>query len=170
MKSALLVSLLMISFTDVYPTQTKAWQATINESAEATVKILLEQPESIEIWKDNKVYLAPEKIVVLREGVFVHAQHSDVRIPSFAIDDQGVFILCSKEEAQEHYDRAWEALRDAVGHSIGAGAAFAIEQPLVGVYEGYRAVEKYKEFGREYSQGVEAESGGTIGSYNDSKD
>lgn len=165
MKRLLIMLFSLISFSDAHSAPIAE-----NDCVAATVRILLEQPDSIEAWKNDKVYLTPERIAVRREGVFVRAQNSNIKIPSFAVDAQGVFILCSKEEAQDHYDRAWEAFRDAIGHSIGAGAAFAAEQPVIGVYEGYRAIEKYKEFGREYSQGAEAENKGTKGDPWDSKD
>jgi hypothetical protein len=173
MKYVFLASLFMIGSPDAYSGFNKAQQNGMDRDPEAicaTVRILFEQPESIETWKSDRVYLIPGRIVVSADGVYVCARNSRVKIPSFNFDDQGVFIFCSKEEAQKHYDRAWEALRDAVGHSMGAGAAIIAEQPLIGVYEGYRAVEKYKEFGREYSQGMESEGRGTMNGPSDSKD
>lgn len=135
-----------------------------SERIEAVVRILQEQPDSIEGWCQDRVYIYPERITINKGGVFVCKQNLSVQIPSFAIDDHGVFVLCTQAEAQEHYGKAGEAFRDAVGHSLGAGAAFAAEQPVLGVYEGYRAVEKWKEFGREYHAGVDAEreSSGTV--------
>lgn len=79
-------------------------------------------------------------------------------------------MLCSQKEAQEHYERAWDAFRDALGHSLAAGGALAVEQPVIGVFEGYVAMEKWKEFGREYSAGVENERSGTLSSFDDSRD
>ena len=142
-------------------------------TANAVVQVLLDQPDSIEEWKGDKVYVLPERIRITKSGAFLCRACSCVQIPSFAIDNRGVFLLCSKKEAQEHYDRAWEALKDAVGHSVGAGAALVAEQPLIGVFEGYRAVEKWKEFGREYNayhSAADLDRTGTIDSSRDSKD
>lgn len=109
-------------------------------------------------------------------GVTIFSRPLTPQFSTFVIGDQGVFLLCSDKEAEEHYDRAMGALRDAVGHSLGAGAAFAVEQLAIGVFEGYQAVEKWKEFGREYHQYCDErdstceERGGTFSNPGDSRD
>jgi hypothetical protein len=77
-------------------------------------------------------------------------------------DQNGLFMLCSREdaqrEAQEHFDRAGEALIEALGHSTAAG--ISIECPPLALYEGYQAVEAWKEAAQEYEAGCKARDQG----------
>lgn len=57
----------------------------------------------------------------------------------------------NKQKAQEHFDRAGEALIEAIGHSIGTG--ITIECPPLALFEGYQAVEAWKEAAHEYNEG-----------------
>lgn len=57
------------------------------------------------------------------------------------------------KEAQEHFDRAKEALGEALMHSAGAG--LSIEVPPVAVYEAYKAVQSWQEMASEYKQGCD---------------
>jgi hypothetical protein len=137
----ILLSMLLLSAGNMYASTAGTQQnpvTDISRATEATVKILLEQPDSIEAWQSDRVYLVPGRIVVSRDGIFVCAQRSHVKIPSFAIDEEGVFILCSPEEAQAHYDRAWGAFREVLGQTAGSGTGNVDNLPIVGVYEGYR--------------------------------
>lgn len=135
--------------------------ATKIESALAVLEIMENQPDSIERWAKDKVYLRPERIDVRRDGVFVNDRRSLIRVPKFYLDKNGIFIHCAviegNKDAQEHFDRAREAFIDGLGHAGAAG--ILLEQcPPLAVYEGYKSVEAFKEFGREYSAGVECES------------
>jgi len=60
-------------------------------------------------------------------------------------------VLCSREdaqrEAQDHIERAREALIEALGHSAAAGVA--IECPPLAIYECYQAVEAWKDAAQE---------------------
>lgn len=133
--------------------------------ARTVLQILEEQPDSIEDWSGDRIYLNPERIHVSRNGVFVSNRRSKVMLEAFAVDKRGVFIRCQKEhvskEAQDHYDRAREALIEGIGHSAAAGVS--IEIAPVAVYEGYQAVESFKEAAREYNAGVECEKRGAHG-------
>lgn len=62
----------------------------------------------------------------------------------------------AQKEADEHFTRSQKALIDAVAHSAAAGLALEICPPLA-VYEGYKAVEAWKESAQEYNAGTEAE-------------
>ncbi|HSX04336.1 MAG TPA: hypothetical protein VLG76_06375 [Rhabdochlamydiaceae bacterium] len=132
--------------------------------ARTVLEILEYQPDSIENWIEDRVYLHPERIEVKREGAFISDWNTSIPIPSFALDQNGVFILCSREEvnreAQAHYDRATGAFLEALGHAAAAG--LNIECPPLAIYEGYKSVEAFKEWGREYSAGVERQSAGTV--------
>ena len=130
-------------------------------NARTVLEIMEHQPDSIEIWTGDKVYLCPERIQVKRTGVFVNNRESSIQIPKFFSDENGIFMKCSVEEvnqeAKEHFDKAWEALIDAAAHA--AAAALFVEQcPPLAVYEGYKSVEAFKTFGNEYSAGVDCES------------
>ncbi len=118
-----------------------------------TLQIFREQPDSVEAWIDDKVYLAPERMAVTRKGVLLCKDRSMIMLPSLSLDDKGVFIQCREEdlsrEAQEHLDRAKDAFVDALESSIGAG--LAIECPPVAAFAGYNAVQSWKEWAREYN-------------------
>jgi hypothetical protein len=128
--------------------------------ARTVVEILEYQSDSIENWIDDRVYLCPARIEVARDGVFISDANTAIPLPPFALDEKGVFILCSREEAQEHYDRAGRALIEGFGHAVAAGAS--AECPPIAIYEGYQSVRSFLEFGNEYSKGYEKEHGGTV--------
>lgn len=138
---------------------------TIEEEWNGTqvLQIIAEQPDSIEDWVEDRVYLSPQRIAITRRGAFLYRKASIIPLPPFAVDQKGIFIQCKKEgvskEAQEHYDKAKEALIDAIGQSIGAG--LTIECPPLAIYEGYRAVESWKEAAREYNAGMASERNDT---------
>ncbi len=127
--------------------------------ARSILEILEHQPASIESWVEDRVYLCPERIEITREGAFVSDWNSAIPIPSLALDQNGPFILCSREEvnkeAQEHYDRAGRALFEGFVHSAYAG--LNIECPPIAIYEGYQAFRSFKEFGNESWAGHEKE-------------
>lgn len=135
-----------------------------DNTARNILQIFEEQPDAIEGLVGDRIYLAPQRIAITHRGAFLCHRNSMIPLPSFALDQRGIFVRCKKsetnQEAQEHYDKALEALIDALGHSIGAGATI-VDIPPLGIYEGYKAVEAWKEAGREYHAGVEAEERGT---------
>lgn len=128
------------------------------------LRIIEEQPDSVEGWVGDKIYLASYRIAITRRGAYLCNRESRILLPAFALDQNGIFIRCKQKdvgpEAQAHYDRAKEAFLDALGHSAAAGAAIA-DLPPVGIYEGYKAVQAWKEAAREYNAGVECEQRGT---------
>jgi hypothetical protein len=60
-----------------------------------------------------------------------------------------------KESSGNHFDRGREALIEAMAHSAAAGLAIEVCPPIA-IYEGYKAVESWKEAAREYNEGFEA--------------
>lgn len=133
---------------------------------------MISQPESIEAWKGDRVYLTTDRIHITHTGAFICNERSHVRLHHFAYDCNGLFIQCSQEEAQEHFDKSREALFDGIGHSMASGVLFAEGVIPLGVYEGYKAMESFKDMGKEYSEGMAAEGNsiGTMDSPRDSKD
>ncbi|MES2345358.1 MAG: hypothetical protein V4494_05430 [Chlamydiota bacterium] len=132
---------------------------TTNRIAHTVIKILVEQPNTIEHWTQNRVYLNPSRIAITRQGVFTCTSDSIVEIPSFAVDNNGLYLLCSTSEvnaaAQEHYDNATQSLIEFFGHACGAGAT--IEIPPVSIFEGYKAVQALKDAASEYIRGLQEE-------------
>jgi hypothetical protein len=155
MKYYLSLFILSLAFTMT----THADEDHSHEQVTTFLRILEEQPESIEAWIGDRVYLKPDKVHLTRRAVLLQDGISLIPLPAFAYDQNGLFMLCSREaaqkEAKDHADRAVGALIDAVGHSAAAGTLIDFCPP-VAVYEGYKAVESWKEAAREYNAYCEA--------------
>lgn len=170
-REGIFMNFFRVIFFGVLLTSGLQLKADINEEeihktqivASKVLQIIEEQPDAIEDWVEDRIYLSPQRITITRQGAFLYQKASAILLPPFAMDQKGIFIQCKKEdvsqEAQEHYDRATEALIDALGHSMGAG--LTIECPPLAIYEGYKAVEAWKEAAREYNAGVAAERNDT---------
>jgi len=135
----------------------------VTNVAAKVLQIIEEQPEAIEDWIEDRVYLAPHRIAVTHRGAFLHHRSSAILLPPFAMDEKGIFILCKKKDAEqealEHYDRGKQAFLEVLEHSIYSG--ISIECPPIAIFEGYRAVEAWKEWAREYRAAREEEEKGT---------
>ncbi len=135
--------------------------ASFQETVNLVVQIIEEQPTAIEDWTGNRIYLVPERISINRVGTCLRQKNSIIQLPSLASDSRGIFLKCGQKlenkEAQEHYDKAAAALRDAVFHSIGVGAV--VEIPPLAAIELYNAVQAWKEAAMEYNAGYECEHG-----------
>lgn len=120
------------------------------------LKILKEQPETIEYWIGNRFYIDPMRMFVTPQGIFAYDEHSLVLIPSLAMDEFGPFLLCDNAqvnaEAQKHYDSAGRNFWKGVAHSAAAGAY--IEIPPLAIFEGYQAVEAFKQSAAEYFEAL----------------
>lgn len=142
-------------------------KGNVSKNIYAILKIIQEQPDAIEGWIEDRVYITPSRIAVTYDGVFLHHRESIITLPSYVFDEDGIFVRCENDqenkEAQEHYNKAKEALLDAIGHSFGAGISIDGCPPLA-LYEGYKAIQSWKEAAKEYNAGVECEQRGTYSS------
>jgi len=127
------------------------------ETASEILRILKEQPESIEACGIGRVYIRPDRLHITRKGVYLKREHSSVPISRFAFDEKGIFLPCSAQElsheakeANEHFDRAVEALIEAVVHSISVGAV--VEVPPLAIYEIYQASQNFIEAAKQYNE------------------
>jgi hypothetical protein len=84
------------------------------------LQILDEQPDSIEEWLEDKVYLNPERIYLTRQGAFCCKKRSVIPLPSFEFDGNGIFISCSQQDiirqTQAQYGKIFDTLRHALGN------------------------------------------------------
>ena len=130
---------------------------TTDKVAHTVIKILIEQPNTIEHWTQNRIYLDPSRVTVTRQGVFTCTSDSILEIPSFAIDDYGLYLLCSSSEvieaAQQHYDNALQSMVEFLKHAAQAGGSIVI--PPLAIYEGYNAVQALKNAATEYVKGLQ---------------
>lgn len=134
------------------------------------LQIMRKHPESLRKWENSKIYLRDEALHWTSNDVVWLSCHSDrhpVPLGNIELDSEGWYLLCQdyepesgpNKEAQEHYDKARDALVRALEYSIGMG--LTIEVPPAAVIAGYQAVQAWKEMGDEYCAGVEAEQRGT---------
>jgi hypothetical protein len=134
------------------------------------LQVMREHPESLKKWEGSRIYLRNETLYWMSDDVVWLSCHSDrppVALANLGCDDEGWYLLCKEydppsgpnKEAEEHYNKARDALIRALEYSIGAG--LAIEVPAAAVIAGYNAVKAWKEMGDEYCAGVEAEERGT---------
>ncbi|MBP9777424.1 MAG: hypothetical protein KBD36_06265 [Alphaproteobacteria bacterium] len=155
-------SLFCTSIYALNPTEkinTAACEKMRTTIANTCVKIIIEQPESVEAWIDDRLYIKPDRIHLKKQGIFIEDENSSIALPSFKFDENGPFMLCSKEdaekEAQDHYNRAIERLIEAFAHSIGVAAGL-VSIPPAAICEGYFAVEAWIDAAREYNGYCEA--------------
>lgn len=122
-------------------------------AVDTCMKIIIEQPQSVEAWVNDRFYIKPSNLHMKKQGVFVEDEDSSIALPGFGYDQNGPFLICSQEdakEAQEHYDRAMHKLLEAFAFSMGTAAGLAI--PPAAIIEGYFAVEAWIDAAREYTQ------------------
>jgi hypothetical protein len=79
MKSSLsFLILLLIPIMSTHANNTRS-----HKLAQTCLQIIQEQPQSIEAWIDNKVYLNPSKIRLTKKGIFLQEETSTIELPAF---------------------------------------------------------------------------------------
>ncbi len=134
------------------------------------LKVMRNHPESLRKWEGSRIYLRDEALHWMSNDVVWLSCHSDrhpVALANLEYDTEGWYLLCKdydppsgpNKEAQEHYDKARDALVRALEYSVATG--LSIEVPPAAALAGYNAVKAWKEMGDEYCAGLEAEERGT---------
>ena len=148
-----------------YPFISFASEGYENSSSSKTVskkivEVFVKNPYSVKNWDNDKLYFFSEEVLITNHGLLVSGgQHYPVLLPTYGVDQKGLFVLCNQKEvskeAEEHYENAVRSFLEALGYSAAAGAA--IEIPPIAVFEAWKAIESWIEMGREYREGKEAE-------------